>query len=126
MASVKSIIVGAAPFAKAIACKFHEKAPHVIFKEGMFQHYFNILRQHKTNSEICFDTEMYIFFKYPAWGMTELSPLAIVTPENIAKIGSCGVLLPNTKGKIVDLETGDALGPHKKGELCIKGPQVKL
>ena len=57
--------------------------------------------------------------------MTELSPLAIVTPENIAKIGSCGVLLPNTKGKIVDLETGDALGPHEKGELCIKGPQVK-
>ena len=75
---------------------------------------------------ICFDTEIYIFFQYPAWGMTELSPLAIVTPENIAKIGSCGVLLPNTKGKIVDLETGDALGPHTKGELCIKGPQVKL
>ena len=67
-----------------------------------------------------------MFSKYSAWGMTELSPLAIVTPENIAKIGSCGVLLPNTKGKIVDLETGDALGPHEKGELCIKGPQVKL
>ena len=40
--------------------------------------------------------------------MTELSTLALVTPENIAKIGSCGVLLPNTEGKIVDFETGGA------------------
>ena len=57
--------------------------------------------------------------------MTELSPLALVTPENIAKIGSCGVLLPNTEGKIVDLETGKAVGPNQTGELCVKGPQVR-
>ena len=56
--------------------------------------------------------------------MTELSPLALVTPEKIAKIGSCGVLLPNTEAKIVDLETGIALGPNQTGELCVKGPQV--
>ena len=125
MASVKSIIVGAAPFAKAIACKFHEKAPHVTFKEGMFKYHFNIC--YTILNKICvLIMRCTKFFKYSAWGMTELSPLAIVTPENIAKIGSCGVLLPNTKGKIVNLETGDALGPHEKGELCIKGPQVKL
>ena len=58
--------------------------------------------------------------------MTELSPLALVTPENIAKIGSCGVLIPNTEGKIVDLESGEALGPNQTGELCVKGPQVKI
>ena len=40
------------------------------------------------------------------------------------KIGSCGVLLPNTEGKIVDLETGKAVGPNQTGELCVKGPQV--
>ena len=56
--------------------------------------------------------------------MTELSPLALVTPENIAKIGSCGVLIPNTEGKIVDLDSGEALGPNQTGELCVKGPQV--
>ena len=57
--------------------------------------------------------------------MTETSPLVLVTPERIAKIGSCGVLLPNTEGKIVDLDTGDALGPNERGELCVKGPQVR-
>ena len=63
-------------------------------------------------------------FQFLAWGMTELSPLALVTPENIAKIGSCGVLIPNTEGKIVDLDSGKALGPNQTGELCVKGPQV--
>ena len=58
--------------------------------------------------------------------MTETSPLVTVTPENIAKIGSCGVLLPNTEGKITDLDNGEALGPNKRGELCVKGPQVRL
>ena len=57
--------------------------------------------------------------------MTELSPLATVTPESNAKIGSCGVLIANTEGKIVDTSTGEALGPYKSGELCIRGPQVK-
>jgi long-subunit acyl-CoA synthetase (AMP-forming) len=58
--------------------------------------------------------------------MTETSPLVTVTPEKIAKIGSCGVLLPNTQAKITDLETGEALGPNTRGELCVKGPQVSL
>ena len=59
-----------------------------------------------------------------AWGMTELSPLATVTPTAKSKIGSCGVLVPNTEAKIVDTETGTPLGPNQQGELCIKGPQV--
>ena len=90
--SIKSIFVGAAPFGEAIAQKFLEKAPHVVFRE--------------------------------VWGMTETSPLVTITPENIAKIGSCGVLLPNTEGKVIDFDTGEALGPNKRGELCVKGPQV--
>ena len=56
--------------------------------------------------------------------MAELSPLATVTPEGNAQIGSCGVLISNTEGKIVDLSTGEALGPNETGELCIRGPQV--
>ena len=61
-----------------------------------------------------------------AWGMTETSPLVTVTPANNTKIGSCGVLIPNTEGKIIDLETGEALGPNERGELCIRGPQVYI
>ena len=57
--------------------------------------------------------------------MAELSPLATVTGYCNAKIGSCGVLISNTEGKIVDLTTGEALGPNERGELCIRGPQVK-
>lgn len=35
-----------------------------------------------------------------------------------------GVLMPNLVGKIVDVETCEALGPEKNGELWIKGPSV--
>ena len=32
--SIKSIFVAAAPFGEAVAQKFLEKAPHVVFREG--------------------------------------------------------------------------------------------
>ena len=59
------------------------------------------------------------------WGMTELSPIGLSTKDEIMKPGSCGVLISNTEGKIVDTETGKNLGPNETGELCIRGPQVK-
>jgi len=92
LASVRDVVVAAAPFGEALANKYLAKAPHTVFKE--------------------------------AWGMTELSPLATVTPSSKSKIGSCGVLVPNTWAKIVDTENGQPLGPNQLGELCIKGPQV--
>ena len=58
------------------------------------------------------------------WGMTELSPLGLSTPKNKVKFGSAGVAVPNSKLKIVDVETGDPLGPGQTGELCISGPMV--
>ena len=58
--------------------------------------------------------------------MTETSPIGLLAPVEDLKIGSCGVLLPNTEAKIVDLESGKSLGPNEKGELCVKGPQVLL
>ena len=58
------------------------------------------------------------------WGMTELSPVVTSTRDDIFKPGSCGVLLPNTEAKIIDIESGEALGPNQQGELCIRGPQV--
>ena len=56
--------------------------------------------------------------------MTETSPIVTLAPKEDLKIGSCGVLLPNTEAKIVDLESGKPLGPNQRGELCVKGPQV--
>ena len=56
--------------------------------------------------------------------MTETSPIVTVTPKENPKIGSCGVLIANTKGKIVDIDTGKTLGPNERGELCVNGPQV--
>ena len=38
--SVKYIVVAAAPFGEALAEKFLEKAPHVVFREGIFR-FFN-------------------------------------------------------------------------------------
>ena len=56
--------------------------------------------------------------------MTETSPIVTLAPKEDLKIGSCGVLFPNTQAKIVDLESGEPLGPNQRGELCVKGPQI--
>ena len=58
------------------------------------------------------------------YGMTELSPVATMTIVDLFKPGSCGVLLPNSEAKILELQTGEALGPNETGELCFKGPNV--
>lgn len=58
--------------------------------------------------------------------MTESSPVALLTPIDMpaSKHGSCGILIPNTNARIMDLEKEVPLGPNHAGELQIKGPQV--
>ncbi|XP_060836178.1 uncharacterized protein LOC132918865 [Rhopalosiphum padi] len=60
------------------------------------------------------------------YGMTESSPVSLYTrvilPEN--KTGSTGQLVLSTQARVVSLTDGCDLGPHKSGELLIKGPQV--
>ena len=60
------------------------------------------------------------------YGMTETSPVTHSSPANPnqVKFGSVGVAAPNTECKIVDLETGAALGPNQEGEICVRGPQI--
>lgn len=58
------------------------------------------------------------------YGMTELSPVSTLTIVDLFKPGSCGVVLPNSEAKVVDLKTGESLGPNETGELCFKGPNV--
>ena len=61
-----------------------------------------------------------------AWGMTELSPVALVAGADVDVPGSAGRVGPNTEVKIVDPITGEDLGVDAEGELCVRGPQVML
>merc|ERR1712198_244917 len=58
------------------------------------------------------------------WGMSELSPLALLNPLNEPRDGSCGLPVPNTTFKVIDVVTGKNLEANKEGEICCKGPQV--
>ena len=61
------------------------------------------------------------------YGMTEASPVThflAVRPDHDRKAGSVGPVIPNTECKVVDLATGEELGPRQEGELWIRGPQV--
>lgn len=60
------------------------------------------------------------------FGMTEMSPVSHLTPPGAFKAGSVGVTVPNTQTKIIDPETGQALGIGEEGEVCVRGPQVML
>ncbi len=59
------------------------------------------------------------------YGLTEASPVVTLNPlKGGRKAGSIGLALsPNIALKIVD-DNGNALGPHKAGELLVKGPNV--
>ncbi|HEX5818595.1 MAG TPA: AMP-binding protein [Gemmatimonadales bacterium] len=60
------------------------------------------------------------------YGMTEASPVTHATPDapGAARPGSVGVLVPNTEARIVDVATGEVLGPGADGEVHVRGPQV--
>ncbi|RYH01615.1 4-coumarate--CoA ligase family protein [Salipiger sp. IMCC34102] len=58
------------------------------------------------------------------YGMTEMSPVSHLCPEDDAKPGSSGIAAPNVQCRIVDSETGRDVEPGTEGELWIKGPNV--
>jgi acyl-CoA synthetase (AMP-forming)/AMP-acid ligase II len=60
------------------------------------------------------------------YGLTETSPVTHMRPVRYAdeRLESVGPSVPNTDVCIVDLETGDQLGPHEEGEVWLRGPQV--
>lgn len=65
---------------------------------------------------------------FPGYGMTESSPVTLMTPYTYpySKVGSVGQLVPSTQARVVSLTTGEMLGPHKSGELWLRGPQVSI
>ncbi|HEV8482168.1 MAG TPA: long-chain fatty acid--CoA ligase [Blastocatellia bacterium] len=62
------------------------------------------------------------------YGLSETSPTTHTTSQlGLRKPESCGLPFPDTECKIVDLETGETeMAAGKRGELCIRGPQVML
>jgi long-chain acyl-CoA synthetase len=58
------------------------------------------------------------------YGLSEASPVvSVCTPDDFLE-GSIGKPLPNTEVRIIDLESGEDLGPGKEGEIVVRGPQV--
>lgn len=55
------------------------------------------------------------------FGMTETLCTHITPPEQ-ERLGWCGKVMPNVRGKVVDVDTGMPLPPGEKGELCIDTP----
>jgi acyl-CoA synthetase (AMP-forming)/AMP-acid ligase II len=58
------------------------------------------------------------------YGMTEASPVTHGLPDDMNRLGSVGMTIPNTETMIVDVETGAAVGPGETGEVWVRGPQV--
>ncbi|XP_028399981.1 4-coumarate--CoA ligase-like [Dendronephthya gigantea] len=58
------------------------------------------------------------------YGLTETSPVVTISSTKAWRGGSSGVVVPSTEVKVTDLYTGEAVGANKKGEICIRGPQV--
>ena len=94
LSSVKAVTGGAAPFGPALIEKFMEKC---------------------APNEVTFRE---------GFGMTESCPVTHFQPAEGAVHGGCGHPIPNTIAKVVDIETGKALGPNEDGEVCVAGPQV--
>lgn len=60
------------------------------------------------------------------FGMTELSPVALVPPIDSSNYGTCGYPVPASQAKVVKVgdPTFTGIGPNEKGEILIRGPHV--
>lgn len=58
------------------------------------------------------------------YGMSEMTFSVLAQCEGFEKVGSVGTLRPGVWGKIIDPETGKALGPNQRGEMCFRGSAI--
>ncbi|XP_024167799.1 4-coumarate--CoA ligase-like 5 [Rosa chinensis] len=95
LSSLRRVGSGAAPLSKEVVDEFRQKFPWVELR--------------------------------PGYGLTESCGAAtfFISDEQANKhTGSCGHLVPKFAAKVVDIETGQALGPYKEGELWLKSPTI--
>ena len=58
------------------------------------------------------------------WGMSEGAPINSNPLHGVRKIGSVGLVPPDTEVEVVDLETGERVMPvGERGEIRVRGPQ---
>lgn len=58
------------------------------------------------------------------YGMSEMTLSVLAQTEGFDKTGSVGTLRSGVYGKVIDPETGKALGPNQRGEMCFKGTSI--
>jgi long-chain-fatty-acid--[acyl-carrier-protein] ligase len=58
------------------------------------------------------------------YGVTECSPVVAVNRPLANRPGTVGQPLPGVDVRVVDPDTGEALPPHRMGELWVSGPSV--
>lgn len=58
------------------------------------------------------------------YGMSEMTLSVLAQSEGFEKVGSVGTLRAGTWGKVIDPESGKALGPNQRGEMCFKGSPI--
>jgi phenylalanine ammonia-lyase len=63
---------------------------------------------------------------HQGYGLTETSPFASYNHHERYKLGSIGTPILGCDMKIVDVETGEDLGPGEPGEILIRGENVML
>ncbi|KAF5297142.1 hypothetical protein FQA39_LY02722 [Lamprigera yunnana] len=58
------------------------------------------------------------------YGLTETTSAIILKEPGNTKLGTIGKVGSLITAKIIDIDSGENLGPNKVGELCFKGPTV--
>jgi len=76
--------------------------------------------------EVCKELKRRLKIKYvgQGYGLTEISMAGFLPNTEFETFNACGYLVPTLESKIIDIETGRALPPHKRGEVCFRGPTV--
>ena len=111
-----TFIIGGAPLGAAAANRLVERLgkSDLLMQEGDFI--------------ICLTVSKFTLFAtaiiFPGYGMTETSSVTHLGPLKNNVIGSFGEPVTRTKVKVLDINTGEALGPGQQGEMYVSGPQL--
>lgn len=110
--SVSSLYSGAAPLGSELIEQFLARYPKVriVQSYGRCPHQFWIMQM----------------LRQAALGLTEVSPLVVVTSELDFSIGSSGSFLPGIKAKVIDPEGRQVTTHGCRGELLVQGPNVTM
>lgn len=66
---------------------------------------------------------------FQGYGLTETSPVTHLNPTSRPernRPGTVGPPVPGTEVKVVDVDSGEELGPGERGEVQVRGPQVMV